>query len=363
MQALDLHPLRAPCGAATTPPQGRQQRWRGTAAAVALALWLAACGGGGGGGGSPADQVAGPPATAATLGTSATDATQAVQAVLAATVGAANQGAALANVRSLLEAPITRGPGSPVAGRETVQAAPVRDVQPQAVRTAGCVEVVDVPCTGSVVVDTNVPDNATTLQPGNYVAFTFQGLAGGLQGDPVVFNGGLRVDFLSAFAQGSGSLDGTDLVITTSNLSGTVGGVSFGPLNEAARLQVAANGPIVITAGGRRYTNMNSVNFVGSDTYAISNVVIRGAYWGDSSRYIDLDLSSWSVSAGRPVIGSSGRVQAGEQTITIVVVSTSADTVAYNVQMFFAGGSGGYTVTATYPAGGGAPSYSTVAAD
>lgn len=321
------------------------------ASATAVALWLAACGGGGGGGGTVADQVLAPPTTAAVLGTSANDAVLAVQAAVSAGDAMVKQTGAVQGMSGLFDAPLALGRAVTSAARAQVQA----------VTTQSCFAVMEGPtCVGTVVVDSTLSDTSTVARPGDFVSLNFQGLGGTLLGQFANFNGGMRLDFLSTLDLNAASFDGVDMVITFNGFGGALGGIPFGPLNESARLQVGAQGGATITAQGRTFTGLGGVRINGADAYSITGGSVRAAYWGDSNRYMNLDLGPWNISGGRPDISSRAAVTAGGQTLTISVNATSADTVVYRIGTFTAGGTATYAVTATYPVGAGAPTYSVV---
>jgi hypothetical protein len=245
-------------------------------------------------------------------------------------------------------------------GRRQILAA--GQVRPAAVQTVGCTDFFDPPCAGSITLDTNVADTATSVKPGDYADVQFASASGSLLGQTVALNGRLRIDFLSAFDLNATQFNGLDLKLEFDAFGGSLNGASFGPVSDTARLQINdAQGGVKIIAGGASYSGLHGVTISGSGSYSIAGGTVRVAYWSDSGKYIDIVLQNWHVLGGRPALGSWARaVDFGRNSITSTVTASSTSSVVYDVVISAAGGSGHYTVTATYPAGGGAPTYGAV---
>jgi hypothetical protein len=96
--------------------------------------------------------------------------------------------------------------------------------------------------------------------------------------------------------------------------------------------------------------------------YTLANVALRRAHWAAPDTYVDLGFSNWVVTSGRPAVGGRVNLAAGNGSVTVNVTGRTADTVTYAVRLSIGGASTDWIVTATYPAGGGAPSYTVVQA-
>ena len=334
---------------------------RRAALALALAALLVACGGGGGGDGAstpPADEVAGPPTAAATMVNSVSEAQSAARAVVAGADAAVNRVSSLNGFSVLVGGPVVPH-GVATAPRPQVLGA--ARVQAQAVSTAACAELVDLPCSGSATLDTNIPDSATRVNPGDYADLQFAALDGQLFGQHVVMNGRVRIDFLSALDLNASQFNGLDLKLKLVGFGGSVNGTVFGPVSDTARLQINTQGGLDMTAGGVSYRGLHGVTMSGAGSYSIAGGTVRVSYWSDSGKYVDLSLQNWRVLGGRPAVGSQATVTTGQGSATISVSASSATAVVYAVSITNAGTTR-YTVTASYPAGGGAPTYSAVLA-
>jgi hypothetical protein len=331
------------------------RRWFARALAPAAAALLVACGGGGGDGTSPADQVAGPPTTAATLVGSSTDASQSARAAVASADAAAARARSLSGLSALL--------GQPVGSARVRPAASNPREQIQAVTTSSCVDFFEtLSCSGSIVLDTNVAETATTVGPNDYADVRFQAVSGPLLGNQVSLNGRLRVDFLSVLNLNATTFTGMDLLLTLDGFSGTVNGSAFGPLSDVGRLQIDSNGASTVTAGGARYQGLSGVTTSGANSYRIGSGTVRTGHWTDSNTYVDLALAGWQVSDGRPVPGSRATLTAAQGSIDVTVASSSSQSVSFTVSITVNGVATHYLVTATYPVGGGAPTYNAVPA-
>lgn len=325
---------------------------------VAAAL-LAACGGGGGDA-EPALSAApsGPPATAATMGSTATDAVDAAKASVAAADGVAARQGALSGL-TVLGAPVAGSPGG-LAFAALVQGAGMK--QAQAVSTDACTDFLASPCTGSVTTDTNLAANATSVKRGDYIEGTFNALSGSLFGTPLSLSGKLRIEFLTAFNLNASSPAGVQLRLVFTAFSGSFAGYVIGPVSETVDLVFDAQGTPTFVVQGASFSVLSTVNVTGPGSYTIGSLSARVGY-GSTQGYVDVRLTNWFSSAGRPNAGSFSRVSAGAASASVTVVSAGSTTVVYDVFITGAapGSSASFRVTATYPTGGGAPSYSAVA--
>jgi hypothetical protein len=226
-----------------------------------------------------------------------------------------------------------------------------------AAETLPCTDIVDPPCSGSVVADTNIAPTATSIVPGNFFDLQFGALSGSLLGKSVLLNGHMRIEFLSGLAFGATQFPGLDLQILLDAFSGTVNGVAFGPTSDLARLQINGQGLLTITAAGATYIGLNTVTLNGNGNYTVGNATVRVSHWADPTRYVELHLVNWVVATGRPGVGSSATLSAAAGSINLNVTSSSSTSVVYAVGITAGAVTTPYVVTATYPAGGGAPSY------
>lgn len=331
------------------------RRWVVRALAPAAAAVLVACGGGGGDSTSPADQVAGPPTAAASLVGTSADASQSARAAVAGADAAAARAASLSGLSALL--------GQPVGSALVRPAAANTREQIQAVTTSSCVDFFEtLSCTGSITVDTNVADTANTVGPNDYADVRFQSVSGPLLGNQVSLSGRLRVDFLSVLNLNASTFPGMDVLLTLDGFSGTVNGSAFGPLSDVGRLQIDSSGASTVTAGGARYQGLSGVTTSGTGSYRIGSGTVRTGHWTNSNTYVDLSLSSWQVSNGRPAPGSRATLTAGQGSIDITVASSSTESVTFTVSITVNGVATHYLVTASYPGGSGTPTYNAVPA-
>ena len=329
---------------------------------VALAALLVACGGGGGdGSGGTGTQVVSPPTAAATLANSSAEAAQSAQAAANGATAAATRASSLSGLSVLLGGSVGPLQLHLPATRQVALSAG-RDVQAQSVQTEACAALLDLPCSGSATLDTNVADTATAVRPGDYADLRFSALSGSLLGERLTLNGRMRIEFLSAIDLNATQNPGLDLTLLLDSFSGSINGLSFGPMSDTSRLQIDTQGVATITGGGASYTGMSGMTVTGSGAFAIGGGRVRQGYWADSNRYIDLTLQNWHVVGSRPAVGSQAFVGAGDGSIAIRVTASSADSVVYAVTINVGSATSHYIVTASYPAGGGAPSYSAVAA-
>jgi hypothetical protein len=343
----DLAPYAGP--ARSTP----SRRWLRPAIPAALAALLAACGGGGGS--DPSPEVQGPPTTPATLSATPGEAGSSAKAAVAGAEAATSRSGALNGLTALFGEPIV-AQQAPVAGRKQILA----------VQTAPCADLLDTPCSGSATLDTNWNENATTVPAGTYFDLRFSHLSGPLLGNQLALNGRMRMEFQTALNLNASQVNGLDLKLTFDALGGSVNGVTFGPLTDLGRLQISSQGISTLTAGGARYTNLRGVSFTSAGNYSIGSGTVRVSYWADSGAYVDISLTNWRVSGGRPAVGSQAAVSSGSGSSTgsaaISVIASSQTSVVYSVAITLNGVSTAYVVTATYPPGGGAPTYAAVPA-
>lgn len=331
-------------------------RWRG--ATAALAVTLAACGGGGGSD-EQALEVVGPPVTAAALADTATEAQQSVPAVVAGADGLMQRFGAMTAFTAVFGDPATPQGAGPGVTRQSVDAPTLRI---QAAQTLACAELLDPPCSGSVTADTNLSDTATMIRAGDWFDLRFAALSGSLDGYRLVYDGRLRLDFLAGFDPNASTLAGLDVKLSFYGLSGSVDGVRYGPVSEALRMQVDAQGVEALTVGGVRYSGLDGVSITSASAYTIGSATVRVAYWGDATRYVDLGFQNWVVVDGRPAVGSQVTVgTAGHGTLVATVVSSSTSTVLLSAVLTVGETSTSYRITGTYPAGGGAPTWNAVA--
>ena len=328
---------------------------------VALAAVLVACGGGGGGGTS-APSVAAPPSAGAALANSSNEAAQSAQTAVASAGAAAARVGTLSGLSAVFGAPVgtQSAPRAEALGAprgEASGAAPTQRKRALAVQALACADLVDPPCSGSASADTNIPATATGIVPGNFFDLQFAAVSGSLFGRSVVLNGHMRIDFLSALAFDATQFPGLDLQILLDGFNGSVNGVAFGPTSDLARLQINGQGLVTVTAAGATYTGLNTITPSGNGNYSVGNATVRVSYWSDPSKYVELNLQNWNVAAGRPGAGSRATLSAAQGSIALNVTSSTPGSVVYAAVITAGGVTSPYVVTATYPAGGGAPSY------
>lgn len=345
---------------------GLGSRSAGWLGAMALALAAAGCGGGGGGGGDPAptfsDPPAGPPAAAATIGTSGTDATDATRAAVATADGLVARQASMNGLAAVLGASVA-GMDTPVASELIARVSRSPLQHPERARilatTDPCTDYVDAPCSGTVTSDTNIANNATSISAGQYAEVTFNNISGFLLGRAVTFSGKLRIEFLTGVSTTSGSFAGMGLRIKFTAFAGTVAGNTFGPISETVDLNISGQGVPTLVTGGVRYGTVANVTSTGAGAYTIGTGTARLGFGAAAAGYVDVNLSSWRISGGRPQASSSASVAAGSVTVTVTVASSSASTVTYNVSIASGGVTKTFLVTAQYT--GNTPSYSATA--
>jgi hypothetical protein len=328
-------------------------------AAVWVVATLAACGGGGGGGDpAPTSSTApsGPPATAAAVSNTPSDAIDLTKATVAAADGLVSRQGSLSALTALTGVPVSSAQAGPLSLFHTAPAGMKRAL---AVTTEPCTDALDPPCSGTLTVDTDIAVNATRASAGQYASATFNSISGSIGGVPVSFSGGLRLEFLSAFNFNASSLAGFSMRIKLNGFAGSVGGTAFGPFSETMDLVFDAQSVPTLTANGARYGALSGVSVTGANAYRIDSGSVRLGYGSTAAGYVDVSLRGWSSRDGRPVSGSFASVDVPGWTTSVSVVSSSATTVLYDVSIVGSvpGSTRLYRVTATYPAGGGAPTY------
>ncbi len=315
-----------------------------------LVLGLVACGGGGGDSGPQPTQVQGPPSTPATLSSSGTEATEAVKAALATSDATVARSSSLSGLGLLLGGPIGMGPDG-VAGLK----------QPLAVETASCSDFFAGPCTGSVTLDTNVADNARFVPAGSFVDVRFNTVSGPMSGQSVTLSGRFRLEFVTGFdlsLTDATNFTGLDVIVTSDQLGGTINGYAFGPINDVGELKISAQGVTTMVADGRSFTGLGSVTVTDAANYRIGSGTVRIPYWGVSGGYVDVGYSNWQMVNGQPVDGSTVTISSGAgSSISIRATFNTAPNIDYVVALTAGGVTLRFRVTATYPAGGGAPTY------
>lgn len=316
-------------------------------------LALGACGGGGGGDSPPS--LVSPPTTAASLSASTAEAASAAQGAVDAAAEAVELYATLGNG----PVPITGAGG---AMSRSLFARSLRE-QAQARETVGCADFLGIAdCTGTVTIDTNLSDSGTVAAPGTYITIIFNALRATVDGDTLALDGVMRVEFLTSFDLNSTSFANQRMELTLQDFAGSAGGVSFGPYDVHALIEYDANEVSTVTIDGVRIEGLENIVVTDGLNYGLTNVALRRAVWSSATAYVDYDFDQWSVTAGRPALGSAATLSAGANSIAVAVTASSSAQVVYAVTITIGGASTAYTVTATYPAGGGAPTYAAVPA-
>lgn len=319
-------------------------------AGLAALLVLGACGGGGGGDSAPT--VVGPPTTAATLSASTGEAAAAAQGAVESAALAVELSASLG--QGVL--PIGSGSAAPLAVR-----APTRE-QAQLRETVGCAEFIAIPgCSGSITVDTNLASDTTRVGPGTYFTLIFSGVSASAGGETLMLDGAIRADFLTTFDLQTTTFANQRFQLTLDAFAGSENGVAFGPFSLAALVEFDAQELSTITMDGVRLSRPENISVTDGANFALADVALRHAAWSSATAYVDYSFTNWTVADGRPAAGSTATISAGANSIAIAVSSTTSTSAVCNVVITIGGVTTGYTVTATYPAGGGAPSYLAVA--
>jgi hypothetical protein len=332
-------------------------RLRPWLAAAGLAT-LVACGGGGGGDEATAGPVLEtPPATAAALQTTDTEASGAA----AASIDSAQRVVQLnAGLNGSMPALAKGGSAALSWGRAALSVSRERALATQTVTCADFFG--SSSCSGSLTVNTNHSGSGTVIPAGTYVNITFNALQGSFGGSPVLVDGTLRVDYLSTFDANASSLAGLRVQMTFGDFSGTSEGVSFGPLTEVALYEFDDQGNSQMTVDGLKIYGLDTISVTDADNYSLPAVGVRRAHWASPSGYVDVNFENWSVANGRPAVGSQVGFSAGSSDLFLAVTASSASAVQYAISAHINDVLvASHTVTATYPAGGGAPSYTVVA--
>lgn len=331
------------------------KRFERTAAVLALFLGLSACGGGGGGSGAAAPVAEAPPATAAALQGSGSEASAAAVATVA---GAERLVQLSASLDSGL-VPVGGSAASPLSWSRVALAA--TRAQALATETISCSSFFGTSaCSGSVTVDTNASGSGSVVPAGTYVTMRFNALQGSAAGVPMLLNGTLRVDYLTAFDVNATSYAGLRFQLSLTNFSGTVDGVSFGPETEIALFEFDAQGVAHLTIDGLRISGFDSLVLTDAANYSLNGIVLRRAHWTTLTGYVDIRFTGWTVSNGRPLVNSVASVEVPNSRISLIVRSSSTASVVYEVTALINGVATVYQVSASYPAGGGAPTYTVV---
>lgn len=329
-------------------------RFERTAVVLALVLGLSGCGGGGGGG-DAAPVTEAPPATAAALQGSGSEA----GAAAVATVASAER---LVQLSASLDSglvPVGGSAASPLSwSRVALSATRARALATETIPCANFFGTTA--CSGSVTVDTNASGSSSVVPAGTYVSMTFNALQGSMAGVPMQLSGTLRVEFLTAFDLNATSYAGLRFQLSLTNFSGVVDGVSFGPETEVALFEFDAQGVEYLTIDGLRISGLDSLVLTDAANYSLNGIVLRRAHWTTPTGYIDLRFTGWTVSNGRPLVNSLAAIEVPNSRISLVVRSSSTGSVVYEVTALINGVVTIYQVTATYPAGGGAPTYTVV---
>lgn len=339
-------------------------KFRRSLGAAALSLVMTACGGGGGDDTGSKPVPIGPPGTPATLTASTTEAASLAQA---ASNGADNMAArsnAMSGLSLIFGGNIAKASAAVVALRLPHQVA-LADGRARrlATETVPCADFFDTAqCSGNAVADTSFDPQTSTVKAGDYIDIRFNALSGSLEGLNMLLNGRMRIEFLSALNLDSTTLTNIAMRITLDGFSGSVNGAAYGPISEAIDFRIDGAGKVTIDSGGSSYGDLGSVSVTGTGNYSIGTGQLRTGYGGGSTVYVDVSLQNWRNVNGRPVVGSTATLVAGAGSATVRVSSISATTVVFAVTVKPAGASAGsnYTVTATYPAGGGAPVFTAV---
>lgn len=308
-----------------------------------LAALLVACGGGG----SSGPSLDSPPTTGATLTASADTAAGAAKSAVAAADAAVDSSNSLSGLFPFLAGAVASGKATPQSVRK----------RPLATENLACYDIFDQPCSGTVLGNTNLTGNETTIPAGGYIDLTFNQLSGISDGDSVALDGRMRMTFSTGFNPDDPNAS-LDMTLKFTGLSGSVNGRDFGPVTAVARFQIAAQGDVIVTIDGRRFSGLSGLSQEGEGNYSIGSGRVRSAYWGDASRYVDADFADWSVSGGRPTVGSEATITGAGGSILVVVNEVTSNTVVYGVSITVGDTVTVYVVTATYPAGGGVPTYS-----
>jgi hypothetical protein len=326
--------------------------WRAWLATLAASA-LVACGGGGGGDDNAGPSLEAPPTVAATLSAGTAEASS---AAVAAVVGAQRVVELDAGVNGNA-LPLGSSNASPAMLARRALVATTRE-RALAVQTLSCTDFFGAgSCSGSVTVDTNASGNSTVVPAGTYLALSFNELQGSFGGSPLQLDGTLRIDFLTSADLDDESPANARFTLTLMDFEGNDAGVVFGPFNEVALFEFDSAGEQLVTVDGLRIGGLDTLTVTDDDNYTLANVRVRRAHWTQVAAYVDVQFTGWSVIAGRPTVNSRSTISAGSNGAVITVQTSSAQTVVYRVVATIGGVVTTYDVTASYPAGGGAPTY------
>lgn len=203
-------------------------------------------------------------------------------------------------------------------------------------------------CSGSIVVDTNVSNSATSLPAGSYISMRFDKISGIADGQSLSIDGSMRIDFLTAISNLDNPGNNVRLQLSFDKLSASGGGESFGPLTAVALLEVDGQGKPSLTLNGVQYAGLNELSVTDANNYSLGHSKLRSAHWSDSKAYVDTQFSNWQTSNGRPLQGSSATLTAGKDSALITVESSSSSQVSYRVQLSSGGVAKNYQVLASY---------------
>jgi hypothetical protein len=339
-----------------------KRRWMQVMSTLLLGAALAACGGGGGGDSDDAGPtLQAPPTTAATLQSSGGDAQSAAQTAVESARRLAELSASLGD--SAVPLGNDNNARATPAAWARVARAPLRE-QALDRQTLACSAFLGTSnCTGSVTVDTNFEGPGSVFPPGTYVTLTFNALTALIDGESLALSGSLRVDYPIGFDPDATTFANQRFQLTLDGFSGSAQGVSFGPLDEVALYEYDGQGVETLTIDGLRITGFDTLTISDADNYALANVTLRRAHWAVPDTYVDVGFSNWVVGSGRPAVGGIVNVSGGNGSVRVEVTARSSDSVVYAVRLSIGGATSDWTVTATYPAGGGAPSYTVVPAN
>ena len=327
--------------------------WRRWVAVLGVSALLAACGGGGGGGDDNAPALQAPPTTPATLQAGTAEASSAAAAAVAGAQRVVEWDASLNGYAQ----PLGAGNASPAALTRRALAT-VRRERALATDTLTCSEFLGVGgCSGTVTIDTNASGNSTVVPAGTYVSLSFNALQASIGGSPLRLDGTFRVDFLTSADLDDETPAGVRFTLTLLDFEGSDAGVSFGPIDEVALFEFDGAGEPLVTVDGLRIGGVDTLTVSDVDDYTLANLRLRRAHWTQATAYVDVQFTGWSVIAGRPTVNSRSTITAAANSMVITVSSSTTQTVVYRVVSTIGGNVTAYDVTATYPAGGGAPSY------
>lgn len=308
---------------------------RGVVAALVVAL--SACGGGGGGTAAeaPTSPVLQPPPEApAQLSASGSESIAAVTSALAGAEAVFAQDV-------LLPAPFSPF-GESASARE----------RPQALTTLSCQQVGMTACSGSLTIDTDVPEGATVIAAGSHLTYGFQALRGTTAGGTsIALDGAQRIDFVTALDT-AGELAGVRLRVTSVALAATIDGIDIRAGDSVAEVAFDADGNPELTINGFTFSRLGELQRSGDADYRIDAGRVRSAHWSDADAFVDHDYEGWSVTGNRPGEGSKVTIGADDDRIEITVTASSTTSVRYAVQATIDGHPTAWVVEAAYATGG-----------